>query len=218
MPEKVKTVRSYHSPRRAAQAAATRQVILEAAQRLFEQQGYPATTMAAIADGAGVALKTVYLAFETKSGVVRALWQVLLGGVADDAPVAQRDWYREVMHEPDPRRVLLLNARNARVVKERAGGLMSVVRDAAPSDPDLAALWELIQSDFHANQASIVELLHRKKALRPRLSVARATDILWSLNHPDLWHLLVVVRQWTAPQYERWVADCACQQLLRSPE
>ena len=217
MPEKVKTVRSYHSPRRAAQAAATRQVILEAAQRLFEQQGYPATTMAAIADEAGVALKTVYLAFETKSGVVRALWQVLLGGVADDAPVAQRDWYREVMHEPDPRRVLLLNARNARVVKERAGGLMSVVRDAAPSDPDLAALWELIQSDFHANQASIVELLHRKKALRPRLSVARATDILWSLNHPDLWHLLVVVRQWTAPQYERWVADCACQQLLRSP-
>ena len=217
MPEKVKTVRSYHSPRRAAQAAATRQVILESAQRLFEQQGYPATTMAAIADEAGVALKTVYLAFETKSGVVRALWQVLLGGVADDAPVAQRDWYREVMHEPDPRRVLLLNARNARVVKERAGGLMSVVRDAAPSDPDLAALWELIQSDFHANQASIVELLHRKKALRPRLSVARATDILWSLNHPDLWHLLVVVRQWTAPQYERWVADCACQQLLRSP-
>ena len=217
MPEKVKTVRSYHSPRRAAQAAATRQVILESAQRLFEQQGYPATTMAAIADEAGVALKTVYLAFETKSGVVRALWQVLLGGVADDAPVAQRDWYREVMHEPDPRRVLLLNARNARVVKERAGGLMSVVRDAAPSDPDLAALWELIQSDFHANQASIVELLHRKRALRPRLSVARATDILWSLNHPDLWHLLVVVRQWTAPQYERWVADCACQQLLRSP-
>ena len=217
MPEKVKTVRSYHSPRRAAQAAATRQVILESAQRLFEQQGYPATTMAAIADEAGVALKTVYLAFETKSGVVRALWQVLLGGVADDAPVAQRDWYREVMHEPDPRRVLLLNARNARVVKERAGGLMSVVRDAAPSDPDLAALWELIQSDFHANQASIVELLHRKKALRPRLSVARATDILWSLNHPDLWHLLVVVRQWTAAQYERWVADCACQQLLRSP-
>ena len=217
MPEKVKTVRSYHSPRRAAQAAATRQVILESAQRLFEQQGYPATTMGAIADEAGVALKTVYLAFETKSGVLRALWQVLLGGVADDAPVVQRDWYREVMHEPDPRRVLLLNARNARVVKERAGGLMSVVRDAAPSDPDLAALWELIQSDFHANQASIVELLHRKKALRPRLSVARATDILWSLNHPDLWHLLVVVRQWTAPQYERWVADCACQQLLRSP-
>ena len=215
MPEKVKTVRSYHSPRRAAQAAATRQVILESAQRLFEQQGYPATTMGAIADEAGVALKTVYLAFETKSGVLRALWQVLLGGVADDAPVVQRDWYREVMHEPDPRRVLLLNARNARVVKERAGGLMSVVRDAAPSDPDLAALWELIQSDFHANQASIVELLHRKKALRPRLSVARATDILWSLNHPDAWLLLVGKRGWTPEEWERWFGDTICAQLLR---
>jgi AcrR family transcriptional regulator len=217
MAGEVKPVRTYHSPRRAEQAAATRQVILDAAQQLFEQHGYAPTTMAAIADEAGVALKTVYLAFETKSGVVRALWQVLLGGVADDAPVAQRDWYLEVIQEKDPERVLSLNARNSRMVKERAGSLMSVIRDAAPSDPDLGALWELIQSDFHANQASIVALLRRAKALRPGLSAARATDILWSLNHPDLWHLLVVVRRWTAPQYERWVAECACQQLLRSP-
>ena len=33
------------------------------AQRLFERQGYAATTMAAIATEAGVAGKTVYLAF-----------------------------------------------------------------------------------------------------------------------------------------------------------
>ena len=63
MAERVNPKRRYESPHRRQQAAATRLHILQAAQRLFEQQGYVATTMAAIAAEAGVALKTVYLAF-----------------------------------------------------------------------------------------------------------------------------------------------------------
>jgi AcrR family transcriptional regulator len=45
MTDPVKPRRSYHSPRRRQQAAATRQGMLEAAERLFEARGYPATTM-----------------------------------------------------------------------------------------------------------------------------------------------------------------------------
>src|SRR5215211_7393861 len=130
MAERVKT-RRYESPRRREQAAATRRQILEAAQRLFERQGYAATTMAAIAGEAGVALKTVYVAFETKSGLLRALWHLLLRGDEQAAPVADRRWYQEVLEEPDPDRLLALTARNARVVKERAGALMEVIRSAA---------------------------------------------------------------------------------------
>ena len=137
MIEPVKPKRRYDSPRRREQAAATRRAILEAAQRLFEQQGYAATTMAAIAAEAGVALKTVYVAFETKSGVLRALWHLLLRGDEDDVPVGERDWYREVLEEPDPERQLRLNARNSRVVKERVGRLLDVIRGAAAADPDI---------------------------------------------------------------------------------
>ena len=86
MTESVKGKRRYDSPRRREQAAATRREILEAAQRLFERQGYAATTMAAIAAEAGVALKTVYVVFETKSGLLRALWHLLLRGDQDDDP------------------------------------------------------------------------------------------------------------------------------------
>ena len=73
----------------ASRRSATRRDILDAAQRLFEGQGYAATTMAAIADEAGVALKTVYVAFETKAGVLRALWHLLLRGDQEDVPVAE---------------------------------------------------------------------------------------------------------------------------------
>src|SRR5215218_6265163 len=107
MGERVKT-RRYESPRRREQAAATRRLILEAAERLFERQGYAATTMAAIAREAGVALKTVYVAFETKSGLLRALWHLRLRGDEADVPIGERPWYRAVLAEPDPERALRL--------------------------------------------------------------------------------------------------------------
>jgi AcrR family transcriptional regulator len=213
MAERVKT-RRYESPRRREQAAATRRQILEAAQRLFERQGYAPTTMAAIAAEAGVALKTVYVAFETKSGLLRALWHLLLRGDEEDAPVADRRWYQEVLEEPDPKRQLRLTARNSRKVKERAGALMGVIRSAASTDADIAQLWARIQTDFHDNQRGIVEALHARKALRPGLGVARAADVLWTLNHPDLWLLLVGERGWTPAQWERWFTDVVRSQLL----
>jgi len=213
MAQRVKS-RPYDSSRRRAQAAATRRDILEAAQRLFEQQGYVATTIAAIAAEAGVALKTVYLAFETKSGVLRALWNLLLRGDQGEVPVAERSWYREVLAEPDPDRQLRLNARNSRAVKTRIAGMLKVVRDAAPVDRDIEALWQRIQTEFHSNQRVIVERLAERKALRRGLGVNRATDILWTLNHPDVWQLLVAERGWTPEQYEQWFGDTACAQLL----
>src|SRR5919201_359209 len=71
----VKPRRRYESPRRREQAAATRQAILEAAERLFAKRGYVGTSVAEIADEARVALKTVYAVFGTKAEVLRALWE-----------------------------------------------------------------------------------------------------------------------------------------------
>jgi AcrR family transcriptional regulator len=213
MAERVKT-RRYESPRRREQAAATRRQILDAAQRLFERDGYAATTMAAIAAEASVALKTVYVAFETKSGLLRALWHLLLRGDEADVSMGERRWYRQLLDEPEPERLLRLVARNSRIVKERAGALLGVIRSAAATDPDAAHLWQRIQSDFHDNQRAIVEALHSRKALRRGLTVARAADVLWTLNHPDLWQLLVSERGWTPQEWERWFAETIRLQLL----
>ena len=213
----VKSKRPYESPRRQAQAEATRRDILAAAQRRFEANGYPATTMAEIAKEAGVALKTVYLAFQTKSGLLRTLWNLLLRGDETDRPVAERQWYLDVLAEQDPERQLRLNARNSASGKQRISAILEVIRTAATVDPDVAVLWRRIQSDYHANQRAIVEQLHKRRHLHPELDVQRATDILWTINHPNTWQLLVVDRGWTPEQYERWSGDLACTQLLRPP-
>jgi AcrR family transcriptional regulator len=217
MVEAVKPTRRYHSPRRQEQAAITRTTVLDAAQRLFECDGYPATSVQSIATEAGVVSKTVYLAFTTKSGLLRAVWDRALRGDEDDEGVAQREWYREVMKERDPARQLRLNARNARIVKMRIAPLLEVIRNGAPVDPDVAALSELIQRDFYENQRAIVELIHKRKGLRRGLDVTTAADILWTLNHPDVWLLLVERRGWSSEHWEQWFADTACAQLLREP-
>jgi AcrR family transcriptional regulator len=213
MPKAVKR-RTYESPLRRDQAAETRRRILDAAQGLFERDGYAATSMAAVAAAAGVSLKTVYLAFDTKSGLVRALWHLLLRGEQDAVPVGEQPWYREVLDEPDPERQLRLNMRNSLIVKTRAGAMLAVISDAASADPDVGALWERIQTEFYDNQRAVVQSIADKRALAPGLDVGAAADILWSLNHPSLYALLSGQRGWSAQRYEQWLGDLLCAQLL----
>lgn len=215
MAEHVKATRRYDSPLRREQAARTRRQILATAKELFERDGYAATSMAAIAATAEVSLKTVYLVFDTKAGLLRALWHLLLRGEEDTIPVGQQDWYREVLGEPDPERQLRLNARNSLMVKTRAGVILEVIRDAASSDPEIAALWGRIETEFHDNQRAIVQSIADKHALAAGVDVATATDILWALNHPTLYSLLARERHWSTKRYERWLADLFCAQLLR---
>ena len=80
MSEAVNPKRRYDSKRRLEQAQETRRAILAAAKTRFEDHGYAAATVAEIAADAGVATKTVYLAFDSKGGVLRALWNLMLRG------------------------------------------------------------------------------------------------------------------------------------------
>jgi AcrR family transcriptional regulator len=206
--------RRYDSTRRREQAEHTRRQILDAAQRLFERDGYATTTVAAIAAEAGVATKTVYLAFDSKSGILRALWHLLLRGDQGDVPVSEGEWYRETLAEPDPETRIVRVAVRSRDVKERAGEIMEVIRTAAPADPDIAELWARIQTNFRDLLRPVVESLHSDGALRPGLDVDEATDVLWALVHPDVWQLLVNQRGWSTDRYEQWCLDTIRAQLL----
>jgi AcrR family transcriptional regulator len=206
--------RKYSSPRRQEQAAATRSAILAAARRLFETDGYAATTIEGIAADVGVSSKTVYLAFATKAGLLRAVWDLAWKGDEQPAGIAERPWYQQVLEERDGTRTLQLLAHHSVVVKQRIAAVLHVIRSAADVDDDLASLWHLIETDFWNNQRVVVESLHATRSLRRELGVERATDVLWTLNHPDQWQLLVVQRGWSADEFERWLADSTCFHLL----
>ena len=204
--------RPYDSPRRREQAAATRAAILDAALKLFEKQGYAATSVAAIAEEAGVALKTVYAVFGTKRGVLVALRSRLVRGSDDPVPLAEREWFRAVVEEPEPRKRLSMFAAAATALKTRAGPIFEIIRHAAPADPEIGAMWDEFMRDFYENQRLVIERFDADGALK--VDVNRATDILWTINHPAVYHLLVVERGWSAADYQRWLEDSLNQQLL----
>src|SRR6478672_3812691 len=210
MAEAVKPTRQYHSPRRQEQAAITRTTVLDAAQRLFERDGYAAASVQAIATDAGVASKTVYLAFATKAGLLRAVWDTALKGDEQPAGIAERPWYQQVLEERDGAHTRELLAHHSVIVKQRIAAVLHVIRSASDVDDDLASLWHLIETDFWANQRAVVESLHATRSLRRGLGVDRGADILWTLNHPDQWLLLVGQRGWAPAEFERWLADSAC--------
>jgi AcrR family transcriptional regulator len=209
-----RATRRYDSSRRREQAAANRCAILDAAETLFVKNGYAPTKMAAIATDAGVSLKTVYLAFETKSGVLRALWNLRLRGDERPIPVGERPWYKAVLAEPDPEEKLRNYARSANEIRKRIGPVLKVIRDAAAVDSETNQLWTRMQAEFLSNQEAIVRSLHRAKALKPGLGIAGATDVMWTLNHPTVFLLLVFERGWSMKRYLDWLADALCSQLL----
>lgn len=209
-----KKTRRYDSSRRQEQAAATRSKILEAAEPLFVRDGYVATSMAAIAKEAGVALKTVYLAFDTKSGLLRALWNLRLRGDQDPVPIGERPDFQAVLSEPDPEKKLRKLIRFASAARERIAPVLEIVRGGAPADPEVGALWRRMQSEFYENQGAVIKSL-KKGALKPGLTPAKATDILWTLNNPTVFLLLVNDRGWSLDQQEKLIADAVCSQLLR---
>ncbi len=216
MGEPVKPRRRYESPRRRESAAATRRSILEAARRRFEADGYAASSIAAIAADAGVSTATVYLAFETKGGLLRAVWHLLLRGDRDEVPVAEQPWYREVLGARDAEAQVRLNARNSRRVKERIWPLVDAIREAAAADAEAGELWARIEHDFHANQRDIVASIAAKGALAPHLDLETAADVMWTLNHPSVYGILRR-RGWSDDRYEEWLHGAFRAEILGLP-
>ena len=93
--------RGYASPARTEQARQTRKRVIEAATRLFVQQGYATTTMRAIADAADVSVPTVELLFGTKAQLLHVVIDVAVAGDDEPVPVLNRAWAAEARSARD---------------------------------------------------------------------------------------------------------------------
>lgn len=210
----VKSKRSYDASRRRAQAAQTRGTILEVARREFLVHGYAGTTVARIAEEAGTSVETVYKSFGGKSGIVRALWEHGLAG-RGAVPAPKRS---DVLSstETDPARVLRGWGAFTAELAPDAAPIVLLVRGAAASDPDMAALFTEIEAQRRARMRHNARRLQQRGWLRPEVSLARATDILWTYSSAELYDLLVVRSGWPPKRYGEFVGDALIAALLPS--
>jgi hypothetical protein len=80
-----------------------------------------------------------------------------------------------------------------------------------------AILWSDIEAKLLRIQRAIVDQLDETKSLARGLTRREATDVMWTLNHPTVWHLLVRERRWSPQRYETWLHDAFCLHLLGPP-
>jgi AcrR family transcriptional regulator len=212
----VKSRRRYDASRRRAQASRTQGEILDVAREQFLEHGYAATTVARIAADAGTSVETVYKAFGGKSGLVRALWERALDG-RGVTPAPERS---DLMSSTatDPVGVLRGWGKLTTEVAPEVAPLMLLVRGAAATDADMGTLLSEAEGQRRTRMRANARLLQRRRWLRPGMTLARATDILWTYSAPELYDLLVLRSGWSPRQYGEFVGNALVAALLPHDE
>jgi len=201
--------RAYSSTIRRGEAP---QRVIAAATRLFAAKGYLATSIEDIATEAGVARPTVFSAVGAKP--VAGLHDADQAIAGDDAavPVAERDWWRETVDEPDPAAAIRRLARTMTGIGQRIALIARALETAASTDDDSAEVWHRYQSQRRAGLREFVETLSARHAAL-RWDVDTLTDTLWMLQ-PSAYLRLVVDGGWPPERYEAWLADLLTRLFL----
>ena len=207
--------RTYDSGSRKAAAGRTRQSILDAATKVFLEKGYAGATMPAIAEAGGVALDTVYATVGKKPALFRLLIETAISGGDRAVPAEKRDYVQAIRAEKDVEKKFRIYAAALRSIQQRLAPLFHVLQDAAPLDPELAALWESITERRARNMRMFAADLAATGRLRPNLSVAKTADIIWSMNSPEFYLLLVHQRRWSPKEFEDYLVDAWIRLLLQ---
>ena len=206
--------RRYQSPRRAAQARATRRAIVDAASAMFAEGGYMVTSFDAVARAAGVGRATVFAHFPTKAALLKAAYDVTLVGDDDPIPLPQRPDSLAVQAESDPRRFLAGYAAIVTGVARRVSPIYEAIRGAAHADPDAAAVWQAVSAERRIGGGNIIAAVAGRGGLRPDADPDRAADLVFALVDPGLYHLLVRERGWPHETFTAWLAATLQRELL----
>jgi len=189
--------------------------MLNAGRRRFLRDGFAATTMPAIAADAGVSVQLLYKTFANKPGLLKALFDVAVVGDAHATPLGERESVRAVIAEPDPRRKIEMFAALCAEIVPRAAPIQLLAREAAGTDPEIAAIYAQMRSERLTGFTAFAAHLEEHQYLSSEVSVSAAADLLWTYNSPELYELLVLERRWSIENYQAHIAIAVCATLLR---
>jgi AcrR family transcriptional regulator len=206
--------RPYDTSNRQRQAAETRRRIFEAAQELFARDGYVTTTIAAIADHAGVAVQTVYVSAKSKRDILKGILDLSISGEDEQVPIQASSRWRVIEAEPDPRTKLRALARLHREICVREAPAFAIMADAAGSDPEIRTLMHDMADQRYQDHHRLAKNIHQTGHIRRDLSSRRAADIISVLANERTYLALVHDRRWSAQDYEAWLADQLIAALL----
>ena len=178
---------------------------------LFLELGYVATTVEAIASASGVSAATVYKTYGGKAGLVRQLCEVALAG---SGPTHAHDRSDALRGNREPRAVLEGWGALLAEVSPRFSSLLLLLRSAAETDRDAAALFAELDQDRLERMTENATFLADGDHLREGVTTEVARDVLWFCSSAEVYELLVVRRGWSPDQLGRFATDTMIAALL----
>ncbi|MDN3243145.1 TetR/AcrR family transcriptional regulator [Glycomyces tritici] len=203
--------------KRAEKARLTRRRILAAAERLFIEHGYGATTVQDVADAAGVAVQTIYFSFGNKRTLMKELVDVVIAG--DDEPVAtlERQWFHDAVGAPSAAELLERYTAGTAGILARLAPVLKVAESAAATDPELAELWRSEEDPRYTVNAEAARALVTKPDAAEGIGAEYAADVLYGLTSPELFLVMVQTRGWSNEQWRGWTLANLRTQLCETP-
>lgn len=213
----VKVKRAYRSPHREKQAESTRQSVLDAAEQLFRELGWAPTTVAAVAQRAGVSAETVYARFGNKRKIAHELVIRAMRGPDRQTPFMQQQERASVLQQAGGAQIIDAFAADISMLLSRVAPILAVIRTAADGDKEMADLYRELQQARRKNLGKVAEALQRAGSLKAELSLEEAGDTIWSIVSPELWLLRISQLGCTPESNREWIS-ATLQQLLLAPD
>lgn len=210
--------RTYDATKRRERAEeerrATRRRVLNAAQRLFVEKGYNATTMTDIADAAGVAMQSVYKAGTSKSDLLQRVVEVVVAGDDEDVLVTARPSVAAIADERDAVRQVEMLAALIASTQERSAPVQVALREAAAVDQVVAHNLDAELRRRHQTIQTVIDMIAEDRLRHSRQECA---DTVWAIGSTEVFLLLRTRRGWDADQYQRWLHRTLADQVLAPP-
>jgi hypothetical protein len=130
-----------------------------------------------------------------------------------NAPVIQAT-YERITALDDGEAILRATASGTREVREQWGDVMRTVLATAPHDPRVAELLAAVTGEYRQGMVLTAQRLADIGALKPDVSVAAATDVLWFYFGYSSYFTLTDENGWPLAEAEKWLLAQASSALL----
>lgn len=204
----------YTSNLRAEQAAQTRQRVLTAAAERFAADGFARTTLARLAEAAGVSIETVQAQGSKRSLLTAAVHQLSFGDSEDgffSAPQARATVEAATPAEFCERGADLAGGRNAQTFR-----LWRAFSSAAADDPAVDREFTELSGFIRGQCRQIVAMLAERGWLRADVEVDELGDSLWVLVGSENYDKIIVRLGYSHERYLAWLTRSLNDLLFRA--
>jgi AcrR family transcriptional regulator len=211
--------RRYNSPKRAQAALERRRRMRTAAERLFMRDGYEPTTMLRIAAEAGVAEKTLYLAYPSKAALLSEIIRVAVRGGEGDQPLTRRTPWTEMLAAGSVREVVARFAAGGAELMTRAARALWLGEANAASDHQLQQARKRAHANIRTDMRELADSLAERGTLAPGLDAEQAAAILFAIcANETIFLRLTDDCGWTPDEYADLIKRLVAGVLLADPK